>query len=82
MQREIIKRVRAWIKRATKMVQEKGKYPYFIPLSKPLAPEHCPCTKAMLASGARCAKNDISLWRRLCGNIPFYSLFNFFPDQR
>jgi hypothetical protein len=44
-------------------------------------PEHSANSKCNLASIAGSfSMNVVSLWRLLCGNIPFYTLFNFFPD--
>jgi hypothetical protein len=47
---------------------------------EPTAPEDCPSTKCDIATGARCAMSGVSLWRMMCGNIPVFSLFTFFPD--
>ena len=47
---------------------------------EPTAPENCPMTKCDIANGARCAMSGVSLWRMMCGNIPVFSLFTFFPD--
>jgi hypothetical protein len=47
---------------------------------EPTAPENCPSTKCDIATGARCAMSGVSLWRMMCGNIPVFSLFTFFPD--
>lgn len=59
----------------------KGKIHVLSDRPEPLPPELCPGMKDLLASGARCAKIEISLWRLLRGNIPFFSLFVFFPDR-
>jgi hypothetical protein len=42
--------------------------------------ENRPTTKCDIATGARCAMNDVSLWRMMSGHIPVFSLFTFFPD--
>jgi hypothetical protein len=47
---------------------------------EPTALEDCPSTKCDIATGARCAMSGVSLWRMMCGNIPVFSLFTFFPD--
>jgi len=79
MLRKVLKMACDWIKKAGEL--PKVKIPAFLYRPEPLAPEHCPVVKDNLASGARCAKTEMSFCRQLRDNIPFFSLFNFFPDR-
>jgi hypothetical protein len=61
-------------------IAKRGKFAALFSQPELADQEHFPTTKCNESSEPFHAVNVVSLWRLLCGNIPFYSLFNFFPD--
>ena len=75
---KFFKKVCARIKAGTR--SKRGRFAAVFSEPEPVHHEHSTTTKYTLASRVSYAVNVVSFWRLLCGNIPFYSLFNFFPD--
>jgi hypothetical protein len=61
-------------------ISKQGKFAALFCQPEPADPENSLNTKCYGSSEVFHEVNVVSFWRLRCGNIPFYSLFNFFPD--